>query len=140
MSKLNDLLARVKSAREAATPGEWKVSVDGDGFYEVIRTRIHDGKTGYGDDTICEMDSDKLEVHPNGKFIALAANEILKLVAICEVQAEALTTIFNEQGDADAELALAECEKIASAEISGTENSGDDEGYAQQAGNPRGCS
>jgi len=72
----SELADKLLEARTKATQGEWQIENIGDGKWDLEQIIVHDGKTGYGDDIVCDLDADKPEAKSNAQFIALAANHV----------------------------------------------------------------
>lgn len=94
---LQTYIEQVKARVEVTTEGPWKVETVGDGVYDCISTLVHDGKTGFGDDVICDIDGDKPEAKSNAKFIAHARTDVPTLIKIVEMAIETMTSIAAEK-------------------------------------------
>jgi hypothetical protein len=124
------LANKMIEAREKATDGVWQVEKIGDGQYDAEQIIVHDGKTGFGDDIICDLDPDKPGAKNNASFITHAANNAkplaeltLRLVKALEESKRVLleisqyeyavgeNTYFTEEAK-DAKAALAELDAI----------------------------
>lgn len=89
-SALTKYLSEVRERESRATAGPWFDKLIDGGYDSYPMALVTDGKTGYGDDTICDVDTDKTAYKQNATFIAHARIDVTRLRSMLERAVEAL--------------------------------------------------